>query len=657
MKEKIEHVIKTMRLLGIDMITQAESGHPGIVLGAAPMMYSLYANMLNINPTDPNWINRDRFILSAGHGSALLYATNHLAGYDISLNDLAKFRRGNSITPGHPDYNPNIGVEMTTGALGQGLATAVGIALGERYISSLIAEQIPKQKIIDYYTYVLCSDGDLMEGISYEAACFAAKQKLGKLIVLYDSNDITHDGKKEYSTKEDILIRFKSIGWDTDYVQDGENQAAITRAIQKAKHERFRPTIIEIKTVIGRGSFNQNTNIVHGKPLAKDDVLNIRRNMGIDTNPMEVIEEDKELFQKIINKRVKPIYEKWQKQYASLKKITNPEIIKLINFLENKDISFEFDSSNYNVQEGYQEELRESNSKVMNIISSKTPYFIGGSADLAVSTKTSIFNSMEMAHNIPLGKNIYFGVRENAMGAIINGLSISGLRSYGSTFLAFSDYLKPSIRNAAIMNLPVTYIFTHDGIGDSQDGKTHQAIEQLLTLRTIPNLEVYRPADINEVMGCWESIIKRKKPAVLSISKENIKILKNTNGKSTTYGAYIVKQEETTHQATIVTSGSEVTRVLKIVNEISPNIRVVSMPSIEIFKLTQKEYQSQLIPKHIPSISIEASHPLSYATITDYQLGINNFGSSGTYQEVLEEHNFDDSTLKNKIIDLLNTKK
>ena len=657
MKEKIEHVIKTMRLLGIDMITQAESGHPGIVLGAAPMMYSLYANMLNINPTDPNWINRDRFILSAGHGSALLYATNHLAGYDIFLNDLAKFRRGNSITPGHPDYNPNIGVEMTTGALGQGLATAVGIALGERYISSLIAEQIPKQKIIDYYTYVLCSDGDLMEGISYEAACFAAKQKLGKLIVLYDSNDITHDGKKEYSTKEDILTRFKSIGWDTDYIQDGENQTAITRAIQKAKHERFRPTIIEIKTVIGRGSFNQNTNIVHGKPLAKDDVLNIRRNMGIDTNPMEVIEEDKELFQKIINKRVKPIYEKWQKQYASLKETTNPEIIKLINFLENKDISFEFDSSNYNIQEGYQEELRESNSKVMNIISSKTPYFVGGSADLAVSTKTSIYNSMEMAHNIPLGKNIYFGVRENAMGAIINGLSISGLRPYGSTFLAFSDYLKPSIRNAAIMNLPVTYIFTHDGIGDSQDGKTHQAIEQLLTLRTIPNLEVYRPADINEVMGCWESIIKRKKPAVLSISKENIKILKNTNGKSTTYGAYIVKQEETTHQATIVTSGSEVTRVLKIVSEISPNIRVVSMPSIEIFKLTQKEYQSQLIPKHIPSISIEASHPLSYATITDYQLGINNFGSSGTYQEVLETHNFDDLTLKNKIIDLLNTKK
>ncbi len=654
MKEDIKKSLNSLKMLGIDMISVAQSGHPGIVLGAAPIIYALYANILNHNPEDPNWINRDRFILSAGHGSALLYATLYMAGYNITLDDLTKFRQIDSITPGHPEYKKTPGVEMTTGPLGQGLASAVGIALSERYIRSLLNEQVPKQKLIDYYTYVLCSDGDLMEGISYEAAAFAGQQGLGKLIVLYDSNDITLDGERKISSNEDVIKRFDAIGWHVDYVKDGSDINSITKAISRAKRITNKPSIIEIKTILGRGSFNENKNIVHGKPLTKDDINNLRKNFGISTQTMEVEKDAIDIFRKTINNRINKYYKSWNNYYTKFKTSKDSEIQKILKFLAEKDISLSFDARNFKIQALYKEELRESNSKILNIISDRTPFFVGGSADLATSCKTIISKSMEMTKYLPLGKNIYFGVREHGMGAILNGMALNGLRVYGSTFLVFADYLKPAIRLSAMMNLPVTYIFTHDSINIGQDGPTHQPIEQLTMLRCIPNLDVYRPADINEVIGAWDCIISRQKPAALVISKKTVEILETTDSLAIKKGAYIVKKETANLSAIIIATGTEVTTAIEIANELSPSIRVVSMPSINIFMSQPKEYQEEIIPTRVKKISLEAGSTMSWNKIANYQIGIEEFGASGNEYDVLTKMNFSKDQIKERISKIIN---
>ncbi len=658
MNNDVRKILNSLKILSVDMINNANSGHPGIALGAAPIIYSLYANHLKINPNDPNWVNRDRFILSAGHGSALLYATLYMAGYKITLDDLVNFRKLNSIVPGHPEYGLTPGVDISTGPLGQGFASAVGIALAERYIGSVIEENLSKQQIINYNTYVLCSDGDLMEGVAYEAASLAGIHGLGKLIVLYDSNDVTLDASTKNTFREDIVRRFNSMGWHVDYVKEGADVKEIDKAINRAKKITNKPSLIEIKTVLGRGTYNEGKSIVHGKPLTKDDTDNLRRNLEITTNPFEVEKEVLEDFRKTITKRTEKNYQSWQQYYEKYRNIVETDIQKNTTFLDKKDIIANFESQNFKIQDNYFEELRESNSKIMNLISSRTKYFLGGSADLSSSCKTNLYKELEMSKQNPQGRNISFGVREHAMGAIMNGMALSGLNVFGSTMLAFADYLKPALRMACLMNLPTTYIFTHDAISIGQDGPTHQPIEQLTMLRTIPNLKVFRPADIREVVGTWDYILKNKQPSALVISKEPIKIIPGSNSEKVKYGAYIVDGEEGPLQAVIIATGSEVSLVTNIKTEIKttyPGLRIVSMPSLELFLNQSSEYQTSIIPPQAKVIVVEAGSTLIWHRLTtnDFIIGLDQFGKSGRSEEVKQFFKFDFIQVKERIIAML----
>lgn len=655
---ELKRSIDSLRLLSVDMIRVAGSGHPGISLGAAPIIYTLYQNHLKINPEEPDWVNRDRFVLSAGHGSALLYATLFMAGFDISLDDLQRFRQIDSKCPGHPIYGLTPGVDCTTGPLGQGLATAVGIALGERYLASLIENKVKKQKLIDYYTYVLASDGDLMEGVATEAAAIAGIQGLGKLIVLYDSNDITLDGELKMSSREDIIKKYDALGWHVDYVSEGNDPREIDKAIIRAKKITNKPSLIEIKTIIGRGSYNEGINVVHGIPLTKDDIDNIRYKMGINTNTMEIEASAIKIMRKPITERVKKYYGPWMEYYNHFKTSDDADLIKIVRFLEFGEIGTNFDARNFQIQINYNEELRESNNKIMNVISDKTKFFLGGSADLSSSCKTNLYKEAEMNRQYLLGKNIYFGVREHAMGAVLNGLALTGLEVFGSTFLCFADYLKPAIRMSAMMNLPVIYIFTHDSIAVGQDGETHQPIEQLTMLRSIPNLDVIRPADINEVIGSWDYILKTRKPTAFIISKQMQHILAGTSGTNTSKGGYIVSKENLIPEVTIISSGTDLTTACLIkedLKDLNKDIRVVSMPSINIFLNQSKEYQLEIIPSNSIVIIIEASDPTPWYRFTKPErvIGITGFGCSGLPDDVLKKKNFDYETIKEKVRELI----
>lgn len=657
MNPDLVHSLNSLRILSIDMIDQASSGHPGICLGAAPIIYALFANHLKVNPADPNWINRDRFVMSAGHGSALLYATLFMAGYNISIDELVNFRRLDSLTPGHPEYRKTPGVEVTTGPLGQGFANAVGMAIAEKYLRNLLDEQMPKQNIIDYYTYVLASDGDLMEGVASEAAAIAGNLALDKLIVLFDSNDVTLDGELRLSSHEDIIRKYIAMGWEVDFVQEGNDTREIDKAITRAKYNK-KPTLIEIKTVIGRGSLNEGKNIVHGKPLTRDDINNLRKKYKITTNPMEITENAVKYLRLSIANRINEPYKTWQKSFLDLKKNASGEVLKIIRFLENQDLGLNFSSNSFKIQSDYNEELRESNSKLMNIISDRTKFFLGGSADVSSSCHTNLYKEIEMSRKYPTGRNIYFGVREHAMGAILNGLALSGFKVFGSTFLVFADYLKPALRMSAMMNLPVTYVFTHDSAAIGQDGPTHEPIEQLTMLRSTPNIIDFRPADINEVVGCWDYIMNNKRTVFLSLSKEEAHILAGTSGEKTMKGAYIVREEKEHLDAVLVATGIELTTTLLISEELKYqgfDVRVVSMPSMNLFKAQDPSYQNEILPKNAKIISIEAGStmPWTYFTPKENTIGIDEFGYSGTKDEVLHKLNFDYETILSKIVTII----
>ncbi|HOZ89162.1 MAG TPA: transketolase, partial [Bacilli bacterium] len=511
---------------------------------------------------------------------------------------------------------------------------------------------------IDHYTYVLCSDGDLMEGVAYEAASFAGVQGLNKLIVLYDSNDVTLDAPLKNSFKDNILTRFESMGWNTDYVKEGNDLKEIDKAINRAKKSVNKPTIIEIKTVIGRGTYNEGKSVVHGKPLTKDDTDNLRRNLGITTAPFEIDKKILDYVRQEIANRVQKPYQAWQEYYQKYRNLMDPDIQRNIAFLEKKDIIANFESQNFKIQDNYFEELRESNSKIINLISDRTKFFLGGSADLSSSCKTNLYKELDLTKQNPQGRNIYFGIREHAMGAIINGMALSGLHTYGSTFLSFADYLKPALRMAALMNLPVTYIFTHDTISVGQDGPTHQPIEQLTMLRTTPNLNVYRPADIREVIGCWDIIIKQQKPSALVICKDPLRIISGSDSEQTKQGAYIVSPEEGALQAVIIATGSELTMVNNVKSEIKanyPGLRLVSMPSLELFLKQDATYQQTIIPPQSKVIVVEAGNPLIWCQFTTLSniIGLQDFGLSGRSEEVKQHFKIDYNSIKERIIGLL----
>lgn len=649
-----EKIVDQIRSLGIDMIEEAGSGHPGIVLGAAPIMYSLFAHHMKIDPANPNFYNRDRFIMSAGHGSALLYATLYMAGYPLTLDDLKGFRKIDSKTPGHPEYRTTPGVEMTSGPLGQGFATAVGMAIAERNLAARFNKG--KKEIIDFNTYVLCGDGDLMEGISYEAASLAGTLKLNKLIVLYDSNNICLDGPTSECFNENVAMRFISQGWNVITVSDGEDIKAITKAIEDAKAETEKPTLIEIKTTIGKYSKLEGTNKVHGGVLDKEDITKIKEQMQIRDIPFTISQITMEDFQTLIHNRCKNISEKFEK---SLENMEEEDRRILEGFIQGYK-TYDMKDVIYEAPIDKTESPRVTSGKILSSIVPKYPSIIGGSADLFTPTKTYIQEVGNFTSENYIGKNIFFGVREHAMGAILNGLALCGYHPYGSTFLSFSDYLKPSIRMSAMMDLPVTYIFTHDSISVGPDGATHQPVEQLASLRVTPNLEVFRPADANEVIGVYRAIFEKESgPSVITLSRNTLPILETTKISEVAKGGYTVFAPERKLSGILIATGEEVHLAIEVAKRLKTkgmDIRVVSMPCIKRFEEQDQEYIDSILPVEVRKIVIEAASSMSWNSIVfnkKYLITLDEYGASGSKEDVYKKYGFDVDSLEEKVENLL----
>ena len=650
LSKKIEEkIIGEIKSLGLDMIEEAGSGHPGIVLGAAPILYTLYLNHLRFDASNPNFYNRDRFIMSAGHGSSLLYSILYFAGYDLSLDDLKAFRRLNSKTPGHPEYKKTPGVEMTTGPLGQGFATAVGYAIAEKHTEALINK---KEKVIDYNIYCLCGDGDLMEGVSYEAASLAGSLKLDNLIVLYDSNKITMDGKIDNVFDEDITKRFESMNWTVLTTSDEPQD--IDDAIIKAK-EADKPTIIQVATTIGKDSSLADSNKSHSGCFDKEEVTKIKTTLGVRDIPFTISNEAVEEFRSYIKERNKDLVTNFDK----IKEMLDEDEMSILNKLINPDKSIKLTTLDYTKPDDNEELLRISANKVLNSYSLISPLIIGGNADTSSSTKIYLNELTSFTKDNYIGRNINFGVREHAMASIANGLALAGYRPFVSTFLSFSDYLKPALRLTALMDLPVTYIFTHDSISIGQDGPTHQPVEQLVSLRAIPNMEVFRPADSNEVIGSFKTIYENNSPSSLIIGRDSIKILESTSISATSKGGYIVHNEERKLDGVIIATGEEVTlalEVMQLLKEKGYDLRVVSMPSIERYNNLTKEEKEELLPLGVKKFVIEKGSSYSWYSFVykdSYLFTLDKFGASGKTEEVNSFYGFTKEEISLKIEALL----
>lgn len=650
LSKKIEEkIIGEIKSLGLDMIEEAGSGHPGIVLGAAPILYTLYLNHLRFDASNPNFYNRDRFIMSAGHGSSLLYSILYFAGYDLSLDDLKAFRRLNSKTPGHPEYKKTPGVEMTTGPLGQGFATAVGYAIAEKHTEALINK---KEKVIDYNIYCLCGDGDLMEGVSYEAASLAGSLKLDNLIVLYDSNKITMDGKVDNVFDEDITKRFESMNWTVLTTSDEPQD--IDDAIIKAK-EADKPTIIQVATTIGKDSSLAGSNKSHSGCFDKEEISKIKTTLGVRDIPFTISNEAVEEFRSYIKERNKDLVT----NFDDIKEMLDEEEKSILNKLINPDKSIKLTTLDYTKPDDNEELLRISAKKVLNSYSLISPLIIGGNADTSSSTKIYLNELTPFTKDNYIGRNINFGVREHAMASIANGLALAGYRPFVSTFLSFSDYLKPALRLTALMDLPVTYIFTHDSISIGQDGPTHQPVEQLVSLRAIPNMEVFRPADSNEVIGSFKTIYENNSPSSLIIGRDSIKILESTSISATSKGGYIVHNEERKLDGVIIATGEEVTlalEVMQLLKEKGYDLRVVSMPSIERYNSLTKEEKEELLPLGVKKFVIEKGSSYSWYSFVykdSYLFTLDKFGASGKTEEVNSFYGFTKEEISLKIEALL----
>lgn len=630
-------IVNQIRSLGIDMIQEAKSGHPGIVLGAAPMLYTLYAHHLMVNPADPTWINRDRFVMSAGHGSALLYATLFMAGYPLSLEDVKQFRKFASHTPGHPELGVTPGVDMSTGPLGQGFASAVGMAIGEAYLRALFPNKI------DHYTFALCGDGDLMEGISYEAASLAGTLKLGRLIVLYDSNHVCLDSDTKKTFQDDITLRFQASGWNVITVEDGEDIGAIDDAITKAKESKDKPTLIEVKTMIGRYSKYQGSNVIHGKPLEESDYQEVKNKLDTRDIPFTVSRDCMEEMKAKIQTRVDGIYQKWQTEFQTWDGVEKDHFLQM----QSNNVAIPLPDIICTIPESRMESTRDASHQILNEIVKVSPWILSGSADVSSSTKTYLDDQGDFSSTNRLGKNIFFGVREHAMAAMANGIALMGLRPVVSTFLSFADYLKPALRLSSLMHLGVIYVFSHDSISVGEDGPTHQPVEQLAMLRSIPNLEVFRPADINETLGSYRTIFEKcENPSALILGRNAVPVFDITSVKDVSCGGYLVQPEEKELQGVLIATGEELQlaiQVRKVLLERGISLRVVSMPSIERFLAQDDTYHQTLLPNTVPRIVIEASHIQSWYFLNydrDIFFTVNTFGISGSREEVLQHFGF-----------------
>ena len=623
--------INAIKVLSAEAVQEANSGHPGLPLGAATMAFTLWDRVMNHNPEDPDWINRDRFILSAGHGSALIYSLLHLYGYGLSLDDLKNFRQFDSKTPGHPEYGHTIGVETTTGPLGQGFANGVGMAMAEKHLASIFNEA--GSPIIDHYTYVIVGDGCLMEGVAYESASLAGDLGLGKLIVLYDSNSITIEGSTDIAFNEDVKKRFEAMNWHVTSVKDGNDIPAIESALKAAKKED-RPSLIVVTTVIGDGApGKEGTHGVHGSPLGEEVLSEMKKNMGWPeekfTLPQEVVEYYETSRNRLIENSMK-----WRNIWEDYEETYPEKATMLENFMDG-DVNI-LDLENLK-ENNKTTATRSASGEAINTIAALNKNFVGGSADLAPSNKTYMKDLGDFFKDSPQGRNLHFGVREHAMGAILNGMALhGGLEVFGSTFMVFSDYMKPTIRLAALMNVNVTYVFTHDSIGVGEDGPTHQPIEHLWMLRSIPGLTVYRPADYYETMVAWQSALTHQGPYAIVLTRQNLPALEGSSSEALK-GGYVIHDVENP-KGIIIATGSEVSLAIEAAKEMG-NIRVVSMPSLERFNKQEDAYKNDVL-LDLPTLAIEAGSTLGWYKYADKVIGIDTFGASAPADELFKAFGF-----------------
>ncbi len=638
--------VNTIRTLAIDGVQKANSGHPGLPMGTAPMAYVLWTKFLKHNPHNPSWFNRDRFVLSAGHGSMLLYSLLHLTGYDLSLDDLKNFRQLGSKTPGHPEYGHTAGVETTTGPLGQGFATAIGMAMAERYLAARYNQ--PGLSLIDHYTYAIVSDGDLMEGISGESASLAGHLKLGKLIYLYDDNHISIEGTTDLAFSENVLERFQAYGWNTDRVADGNDTEAIEQAIRRAQGQEL-PSLIAVRTHIGYGSPNkQDKPSAHGSPLGAEEVRLTKEAYGWpEDKSFYIPDEALSHFRQAV-----PQGEEWEAEWNHLfarYQETFPELARELQRDLRRELPAGLLDRMPSFDEGDMVETRAASGKVINAIA---PYFqdlIGGSADLAPSNNTHIQDGGDFSVFQPAGRNLHFGVREHTMGAALNGMSLhGGLRVYGGTFLIFSDYMKPAIRLASLMSQPVIYIFTHDSIGLGEDGPTHQPIEQLAALRAMPNILVIRPADANETKEAWKVALQtRDKPIAMALTRQKVPTVPAHKAKGLAQGGYILEHNAEHPDLILIATGSEVglaQAAYRSLAEEGIKVRVVSLPSWELFEAQPQQYQNAVLPPDVTRrIAIEAASPMGWERFVGLNgkiIGMSTFGASGKIEDLMPHFGF-----------------
>ena len=649
--------VNAIKVLGVDAINKAKSGHPGVVMGAAPMAYSLFTKHLRVNPKKTDWINRDRFVLSAGHGSMLLYSLLHLSGFeDVSLEEVKNFRQWGSKTPGHPEFGHTKGIDATTGPLGQGISTAVGMALAERYLAAKYNKE--GYDLFNHYTYVICGDGDIMEGVASEASSFAAVQKLNKLVVLYDSNDICLDGETKDAFSENVRARYEAYGWNTILVEDGANVDAVSAAIEQAK-KSDKPTLIEVKTIIGAGSPNrQGTNGVHGAPLGDEETALFRKEIGWENEPFDIPADVYADFKANVADRGENEYTKWEKIYADYK-VKFPELAKeLEEALTREDIKHLSKESFSFKNVGEAQATRNSSQDAINSVAAVLPTFFGGSADLSHSNMTFIKGDGLQDDEHRTERNVQFGVREFAMATVLNGLTLhGGVRVFGGTFFVFSDYLKAALRLSALQNLPVTYVFTHDSIAVGEDGPTHEPIEHLASLRTIPNTYVFRPADATEAQAAWYLSQKTNdKPTSIVLTRQNLPILENSSFEKVAKGAYVVHETAADFDTILIATGSEVALAIDVARELEKDgskVRVVSMPSVELFEEQSKEYKEELLPLNVRRrVSLEMGNSAlwyKYVGLDGLAIGIDKFGASAPANKVIEEYGFTVEAVVEKI--------
>lgn len=661
--------INTIRFLAVDAIEKARSGHPGMPLGAAPMAYTVWDRFLNHNPENPRWFDRDRFVLSAGHGSGLLYALLHLYGYDVSLDDIKNFRQWQSKTPGHPEYGLTPGVEVTTGPLGQGFAMGVGMAIAERRLAALFNPPgEDASRMVDHFTYAIVSDGDLMEGVASEAASLAGHLGLGKLIYLYDDNQITIDGDTGLSFTEDVGARFSAYGWQVQTVEDGNDIDGIESAIHNAKQDQSRPSLIRVKTHIGYGSPKQDSSSAHGEPLGKEACLETKKKLGWPAEPSFLVPEDAaEHFSAAVT-RGRDLEAEWTKR-LSICRERHPE----------KSAEFER-AVRGGLPDGWERALpvfgadtgamatRAASGKVLGALAKVIPGLIGGSADLAPSNKTflsdySVFSSEDAA-----GRNFHFGVREHAMAALVNGMAVhGGMIPYGGTFLVFSDYMRPSLRLAALMQSPSIFVFTHDSLAVGEDGPTHQPVEHIMSLRLIPGFTVIRPADANETAAAWSLAIQSRGPVALVLTRQNVPVLDPglyDSAAGTARGAYVLSDPKKGRAGVIlVASGSEVSLALdasRILGKKGVDARVVSMPSWELFAEQPRDYREDVLPADIPKLAIEAGSTSGWRDHVGDDgdvVGLDRFGASAPGPVAMKNLGFDVDRVVDKAWDLVYKKR